>query len=145
MSNKTLLYLILASVVVMGVFFLTNFVSLVSPMKKKDDLFSAYDISGMAIVHHKQPFTLNFEQQNAVIEALNNALAIGSQPFGLKEQKPEFEKIVVYRFKEPSIDIIPLSYIKDNLVFSLSTDPGRQLRENTNGSLKKLLTETYDQ
>jgi hypothetical protein len=99
----------------------------------------------MAIAHNQLLYTLNFKQQNTVIDILNKAIHIIDIRPG-QRQPPNIEKIVIYRFNnQPDLVINPIAYVNQNLVFSIPEwEQEGYFMELSNGALKQLLSQTYD-
>jgi hypothetical protein len=120
---------------------------------------SPNDVRGMAIEHNNLLYTLNFEQQNAVLQILNQSVPIGPQISPKEESplKPAFERLVIYRFQAPDIEIRPVAYARivtafggegptqqDLLVFSAPIWNRTGLMQETTARFKDLLSQTYD-
>jgi hypothetical protein len=103
------------------------------------------DVRGMAVSHNQLLYTLNFKQQNTVIEILNKAVrVVGVKPG--KHQKPNFDKIVVYQFNhQPDLNIHPIAYVEKNLVFTVPEwDKEGYFMELSEGDLETLLSQSFD-
>ncbi len=78
----------------------TLYVIALAPMFEKTPeqrILSYNEVRGMAIESDKLIYTLNFEQQNWVIAALNKNEKIPQ----LKTCAPTMDKLIVYRFNQP--------------------------------------------
>jgi hypothetical protein len=94
-------------------------------------------------VEHQVPYTLNFEQQNALITYVNAAETSNMQPS--TAAPTPYSKIIIYRFNAPNTIITPLTYIGDNLLFSTPEwNEGKPLLDTSQGKLKHLLETSYD-
>lgn len=144
MSNRTLVYL--TGFVILGMLILLafNLTSILTGQPKNQTYLKYNDIRGMAVSHNQKLYTLNFQQQNAVVSILNNSVrVIGVNPG--KRQKPKIDKIVVYLFDQPDVIIHPIAYIDQNLVFSAPQwEKGSYFMELSEGDLQQLLSQTYD-
>lgn len=145
MKNRTLVYL--TSFVILGMLVLLglNMSSLMTGHRVETYLKYNH-VRGMAINHNELLYTLNFNQQNEVIEILNHSVrVVGVKPG--KRKKPDFEKIVVYQFDgKPDLIVKPIAYIGNNLVFSVAEwNPEGYLMEISEGKLQTLLSKSYDQ
>lgn len=99
----------------------------------------------MEVTHKKIPYTLNFDQQNKVIEWLNTSIQITSKEFPQKADNLPIEEMTIYRFDQPDIKLIPYGYLDENLVFQSNDWNAKGLmQEKSHGELKKLLSQTYD-
>ncbi|MCB1148649.1 MAG: hypothetical protein KDK48_00650 [Chlamydiia bacterium] len=67
-------------------------------VKPSDQILKPDEVRGMGVVAGGQEFTLNFEQQNQVVAALNALKAAKNS-----EGAPLFfEELIIYRFDQPS-------------------------------------------
>lgn len=145
MSNRTLFYLIISVVVVMGLLFIFNIISMI--WNPNPEVYVSHnDVRGMAVQYHGKLFTLDFKQQNQTIDYLNRALPVSPQaPDSLT--KPDIEKIVIYRFLGlPEIEIAPINLDRNgNYIFSAPLiSPTSYLQDISQGDLFNLLSQTYD-
>lgn len=61
----------------------------------KENILSYHDVRGMAVESNGLLYTLNFEQQNQIIAALNNGESFP------KMYVPTADKLIIYRFSQP--------------------------------------------
>lgn len=114
-------------------------------LEKPETYLRYNDVRGMAVVHQGIPYTLNFEQQNEVVEILNRSIPVDSNYLTNTNTQPEFEKIVIYRFHKPDLELKSIAYVDGNYLFSAPEwQKTGYLREVTKGKLKALLSQTYD-
>ncbi|MBA3958542.1 MAG: hypothetical protein H0X51_09170 [Parachlamydiaceae bacterium] len=103
-------------------------------------------VKGMAVFHDGKPYTLNFAQQNSLIDFLNAAKPISLENVPDIKNATGIEKIVIYHFTGADTEIFPLSYTEQgNLRFSVPLWHPNTLEDSSNGALKSLLTSTVDQ
>jgi hypothetical protein len=145
MSNRLLILLTAAVLAGILILFGINMQAILKDRPLPEPYLQYNNVKGMAIIHHQQPYTLNFEQQTQVINTLNRALPTMELPRG-KQEAADFEALVIYQFKEPTeLRITPIAYINNDLVF---TQPdwhqNGYLMEVSDGQLRSLLSETYD-
>jgi len=124
---------------------------------------SPNDVRGMAVEHHGVLFTLNFDQQNRVVDIFNRAVPISRASANSRKVvtagEPTIKKIIVYRFGNAhDIEISPVSYVGQthtpeehpaneptSLVFSATDwNPNGLLEEPMPGQLNEILLNTYD-
>ncbi|MEI8125413.1 MAG: hypothetical protein WCG42_06640 [Parachlamydiaceae bacterium] len=123
---------------------------------------SPNDVRGMAVEHNQMLYTLNFEQQNELVDIFNHAIPVGKEVAAARsvtpKQTPDIQKIVIYRFSGPDIVITPVSYViksqsvthsaeleQANLVFSVPEwNANGLLEEATSDKIQKILFTTYD-
>ncbi len=144
MSNFSLALLTFVGVVcVVALFVLNSYPLLSSPQGKT--WIPVGDVRGSAVENDKVLYTLNFEQQNSLIEMINQSRSEKQKPSSNHSLNPQ--KIIVYRFdNKPEIVIQPIEYTADdNLVYSVPTlFPDGVLVETSGGKLKQLLIQAYD-
>lgn len=103
------------------------------------------DIEGMAIIYKGVEYTLNFEQQNEIALLLNNSKILSQGLKDLSIELPFFDKIVIYQFNQTTLDVSPVGFINNNLIYSVPQwSNGSVLKDTSNGSLKHLLMNSYD-
>lgn len=145
MTNRTLIYLTALVLIGMVTLFAINMTSILTG-KPEDQTYLKYNhVRGMAVSHNQMLYTLNFKQQNDVIEILNRTVrVVGVKPG--KRQRPSIDKIIVYQFNDqPDLVITPIAYVDNNLVFSVPAwNPNGFFMEVSNGRLHQLLSQTYD-
>lgn len=138
-------FFLLVALFAIGLAFMLNLVSIFW-LEKPETFLHYNDVRGMAVVHANLPYTLNFEQQNQVIDLINRALPVGPHFLSNKGSPPDFEKLIIYRFKTSDLELHPVAYVDDHLVFSVPEwDTGRYLQEVSQGSMHHLLSQTYDE
>lgn len=145
MTNRTLIYLTALVILAMTLLISLNMSSILTSESKNQTYLRYNDVRGMAIAHNQLLYTLNFKQQNTVIDILNKAIHIIDIRPG-QRQPPNIEKIVIYRFNnQPDLVINPIAYVNQNLVFSIPEwEQEGYFMELSNGALKQLLSQTYD-
>jgi hypothetical protein len=145
MSNRTLLYSTIVVIAGMLILFGLNVSSILTGRPPNETHLHYNQVRGMAVGYNQLLYTLNFKQQNEVIEILNRSIPVKGINPG-RNQPTNVEKIVVYQFdNQPDIIINPIAYVDKNLVFSVpqwSTDG--YFREVSAGRLQQLLPQTYD-
>lgn len=122
---------------------------------------SPNDVRGIAIEHNHKLYTLNFEQQNALVEIFNRSIPVGKELVDKRKiavsNAPQVEKMVVYRFNAPDLVATPVAYVsksssalqkaetnKISLVYSVPEwNQNGLLEEALSDDLNKLLSSTY--
>lgn len=146
MSNRTLIYLTGLVIVGMMVLLAINMGSILTGQPKTEGYLRYNHVRGVAISHNQILYTLNFNQQNRVVEILNRAVKVaGVKPSN--GEKPDFDKLIIYQFDQKAdLQITPIAYVDNNLVFSVPEwESGGYLMELSAGDLRRLLSTTYDQ
>ncbi len=143
MSNRTLTYLSIAVVACIGLLLVINLIPSIQGISSGKYL-QLNDVRGSAVQHKGLLYTLNFDQQNHLVDWLNHSVAVKSDSYK-KDPDMEIEKIVVYLFNKPDLEIEPIAYSNGNLVFSSPKwNASGLFIDTSNGVLKQMLSETYD-
>lgn len=145
MNNRTFVYLTGLVIIGMLVLLALNMTSILTGQPEGQEFLKYNHVRGMAVDHNQLLYTLNFNQQNRVIDIINRSVrVVGVKPG--KRQKPDINKIIVYQFDgKPDLIINPIAYVDDNLVFSVPEwESEGYLMELSEGNLQKLLSKTYD-
>lgn len=144
MSNRTLFYLTALVLISMAALLTFNLSTILKGESFTPDYIRRNHVRGMAVEHHQLLYTLNFQQQNDVLDILNRAIPI-TDIKGNREE-PLIEKIVIYLFDDqPDLILTPVAYVNDDLVFSNPDwNPDGYLMEVSAGRLHQLLSQTYD-
>lgn len=144
-----------------GVILLMNIAALVGFFPSR--YISPNDVRGMAIEHNQKLYTLNFDQQNQMIDIFNRLIPVSQELIEKRKVVPkkplEIQKIVIYRFNAPDIEVRPVAFISKSLspssneeeIDSISTvffvpawNPSGLLEESATDSAYKTLINTYD-
>ena len=146
MKNRTLVFL--TSFVILGMLALLalNMKSILMGQALNQTYLKYNHVRGMAVKANQLLYTLNFKQQNQVIDILNRSVrVVGVKPG--KRQRPEIENIVIYQFDgKPDLVINPIAYVDKNLVFTVPEwEQEGYLMELSGGNLQNLLSTTFDQ
>jgi hypothetical protein len=152
-----MLYMTMAVLAGFAVILIMNLAAVMGFVPAK--YISPNDVRGIAVEHNKTLYTLNFDQQNALLDIFNRASPITKT--AADERKITFknpaqiEKIVIYRFKLPDIEIRPVGYAankqsKDQehahmVFFYPEWNAEGFLEEAAPNEMNTLLLKTYDQ
>ncbi len=145
MDNRTLFSLTALVLIGMVILLALNMTSILTGEPENQTYLKYKQVRGIAINHNGLLYTLNFQQQNEVVEILNQAVRVmGIKPG--KRQRPKISQIVIYQFnQQPDLLLTPIAYVDDNLVFSIPEwNPNGYLMEVSEGRLRQLLSQTYD-
>jgi len=158
--KNTRLTIIMTIAVLAGfaVILLMNAASLIGIAPSK--YIAPNDVKGMAVEHNGLLYTLNFSQQNRLVDVFNRATSVTPNDATARKlhvsHPPEITKIVIYRFNAPDIEVTPVAYtIKKgtppqqqkafNFVFSAPQwDAKNYFEEATPNELDTILSSTYD-
>jgi hypothetical protein len=112
--------------------------------EKQEGYLPQDNVMGVAIMHKKKPYTLNFDQQREVVELLNRSLSVGIKR-EQGEEKPDFDSLIIYLFNGGEIKVTPLSWQDQSLVFSAHPwQNADYFKDTSGGKLYELLKTTYD-
>lgn len=140
MKNRSSLWMVILATTGVLIVFLLNLQDAFSGKGEKE-LLSSDDISGIAVVHERIPYTLGYSQQVHVIKMLNKA--IPTMPPQNLEKFP-FDRIIIYPFSGESIEITPLERRYDDLIFSSPKwNNSKPLRDTSAGKLLGLIESVY--
>lgn len=160
MSSRNTLFMILAVVVGFAIIILMNIASMLNLSKAK--YISSSEVRGIAVQHNQLLYTLNFEQQNAMVDIFNRAIPVSKESLAdrmkLLSDNPEVQKIIIYRFDAPEIQIVPVGLVyktlsrgekesieNQSLVFSAPAwNENGLMEEATVDNLWNFLSKTYD-
>jgi len=144
-SNRMIIYLTILVLIGMGILFLLNVNNILTGQPHSETFIKLNDVSGIGVKHQGLIYTLNFEQQNNMLNMLNQSLRIKNIETGTRKT-PNIDQIIIYRFKDQSpIILTPVTYLNTNLIFSNQEwNPNGYLMEVSQGRFNQLLTESYD-
>lgn len=95
MNRRSLIYLVSTIVVCSLILLVIGLLPrLLQPAKPL--ILPPNDVRGMAFLSKDQPYTLNFEQQNQIVQAINQGEKIPQ----LQTCAPSADKLVIYRFNQ---------------------------------------------
>jgi hypothetical protein len=143
-SSNSLIFLTLL-VVICSLVILGLNLSYIFTASKNEKYLGFNDVRGMAIVHRNLPYTLNFEQQNLMVEHLNQSLLINKNPPVANPSQLNFSELIIYRFNAADIHLIPIGYEDENLIYTVPEWSGHGFFQDISaGNMKSLIEETYD-
>ena len=103
------------------------------------------DIRGMAVMHKGLSYTLNFDEQRLATEAIARAVEVKKVDYPTVDTNFNFDKLVVYRFNAPDVELLPIHYRENNLVFSVPTlNASAYYLELSGGELKQMINASFD-
>jgi hypothetical protein len=124
---------------------------------------SQNEVRGIAVEHNHLLYTLNFDQQNMLVDIFNRFIPVTKEQFESRRTKlknpPQIDKIIVYRFNAPDVVLTLEGFVtktssimggeneveSSNLVFSAPEwEPKGFLEEAASDELDLLLLKTYD-
>ena len=143
-QNNNVMMMTFVVLVAMAVLLAFNLEKIISkPHQAKYIGFN--EVRGMAIEHKGLLYTLNFDQQNKVIDNLNLAIPIGKSALAPSKETLNFTKLIIYRFNKADLILLPIQYEGNNLIFSVPEwNKSGYIKDISYGHLKSLLATTYD-
>lgn len=144
MSNKSLNIFTVVIICCILVLLIVNYMP--TTVKAVEDPFLTNNgVKGVEIFHDNLPYTLNFDQQNFLIDVLNRSERIGDELIKKDVTQIPFTKIIVYQFEKPSVILTPVTLVEKNLIFAVPDwNPNGYIKENSGGDLLKMLSLTFD-
>lgn len=115
----------------------------ISPSAYEKSTFPINDVRGSAIVHKGLSYTLNFDQQKILVDFVLKAVQVKKSDY--TPTKLNFDKFIIYRFKDREVEILPITYNENNLVFSVpSLNSETYYMELSGGQLKTMIPSSFD-
>lgn len=157
--NRFTLIMTMAVLCGFSVLLLMNVASFLGVVPAK--YISPSDVRGIAVQHDGKLYTLNFSQQNTMVDIFNRMIPVKKELVferQVKTTRPEVQKIIIYRFNAPDIEITPIAYVMKTTSLAQPVSQGHLsmvlsvpdwnaegfLEESTNDELHQLLPTTYD-
>lgn len=142
--SKITQYILAIVLAAMGIVLISNIALFFYRPSERRNL-SYTHIQGMAIKHKEKEYTLNFDQQNTLTGYFNKAIPIPKQNFGSDAKPVDFSEIIIYRFNQPSLHIVPIGFVDGLFVFKSSEwNPTGYFQESGTGDLADLFPTMYD-
>lgn len=143
MNARSAIYATLVVAVAVGLLLLRGLVPII-PEGKISTFLQANNVRGMEVVWKGQPYTLNFQQQQEMIEYINRSIPVGKIRDSITSY-PGLNKIVVYQFGQPTVDLTPVDFNLNEFYFSaLTWNPGGYLMDNSAGEMARLVESSHD-
>lgn len=144
MTNTTLITMTSLVIVAIGTLLAINFVPKAS-LEVTETGLPPLEVRGIAVVHKGIPFTLNFEQQKLAADALLKANQVDKAKYPEVKRPLNFDKIIIYRFNTSDLEIFPIQFEENNLVFSApELSKNFYYIELSGGALKNMINSSYD-
>lgn len=143
MSNRTLqllIFLSIAAVVfLLALNLLPHFANDAGTLK-----VSPQGIKGSSVVFNGKTYTLNYEQQSALIEGINAAIPVATKDIDFKPM-PDMGQFEIYYFNDkPTLILRPIGTSGKNLVFKIPEwNPNGLIKDVTDGKLLNLLNDSH--
>lgn len=145
MKNSTILTMIGAATVGIILLFVINVSQTLSPSAGTIELLDPYDVRGSAVIHKGLPYTLSFDEQSLVVSTAGHPVKVAKKDYPPPYGPFDFEKLIIYRFGKPDLELIPLKYEEENLVFSIpSLNLDGYYMELSGGELRSMIGKAFD-
>lgn len=143
MSNRTIFFLTAIVLVAMGVLLTLNLPDVLEGLPYEPYL-KLPKIRNIEVVHKGKSYTLSFQQQKEMVSYINRSAAVDKIKEGEKSE-PDFEKIVIYLFHDPDIELHPVVYVDEDLIYSAPMwNPNGYMLDLSDGEMKKLIRQAYN-
>lgn len=97
-------------------------------------------VRSISVVQKGVPYTLNAEQQRIATNAIQRAEEVKKSDYPTVKGPFNFEKIIIQRFNSTDLEITPVQFKENELVFSAPTlNPDVYYIELSGGALQKVL------
>lgn len=144
MSGRGLTYMIFGVILAFAILLLLNFATFLN-RAPQEQFLSRNNVRGSGVMHNKQIYTLNFAQQNALIDYINHSEAMNRKPISTDIPDLKIEKIIVYLFNGSDIEISFVGQVGKNLLLSSPTlSPSGYLIDTSDGAFAEMLSKSYD-
>lgn len=143
--KKSTIFMMTAAVILAALLLLAiNLIPLFSTPAKQTYI-PLNNVRGSAVIYDKKPFTLNFDQQNELVDIMNRAVLVKKSDYTNARKDLGFDKIVIYPFSGNLIEIQPIDYVEHNLVFSAPAwNNEYYMMELSAGTLQRLIQSAHD-
>ncbi len=113
-------------------------------VEPREPLIDSGDVRGTVVAKEQVPYTLNFGQQNLVVELLNKMKEI-NRPEDFEEGKSlPFDELVIYHFYAPDSHISAKEFEGGRVVVLYESDAFiRYLSDTSGGDFLKVLKQAY--
>jgi hypothetical protein len=105
---------------------------------------NAREVKGSSVIYMGKTYTLNFDQQNILIDGLNAAIPVGANDI-FPEKIPDYGQFEIYFFNDsPKLVLKPVGVVGSNLVFKIPEwNKEGWIKDVTDGRLLNLLKNSH--
>jgi len=137
--------IVIGGIFIIAMMFVSTMLLQVIWVDEPDLLLDPDDVRGMVVVNQGVPYTLNFTQQNDLINFLNQMQEI-SEPNGYSEGKNlPFDELIIYHFDTPDDIVRGKVFEGEWTVLTFDTDNYlRYLSNRPRTDFLEVLKEAYD-
>jgi len=144
MSTRLINALAILAIVGILALFASHFIPMVWTGPKQK-FVESNDVNGIDVSQRTLLWTLNFKQQNEVLNRINQSMMIKKSDFEPTQDKFPFDSITIHRFKDKDIILKPIGKKNKNIVFSVpQLNNDSYLQDVSEGALQSFLETTYD-
>ena len=146
MKNSTVIAMTALVLVAIGALLFMNLAPYASFKEApSSSLVSNSEIRGIAVVHRGVPFTLNFDEQKVAVDSVMRAVTVKKADYPEVKGPFDFDKIIIYRFNAPEIELFPIQFPEQNLVFSMPPiNKDKYYMELSGGEFKRMISQSFD-
>lgn len=142
MQNKTFFYSAIVGVIILSILLVRSLLDVYGDAGPQRYVHQN-DVRGVEVTYTGETYTMSFEQQKEFIELLNVAVVV-SKLSGERAPFTGLEKIIIFGFDTPEIELTPVDVSDENIFFRApSIAPEGYLMDISAGEMKSLLEAVY--
>ncbi len=144
MNNNTMIFLTSLALVAMGALLVLNLAPNIASRVTVQPI-PPLMVRSISVIQKGVPYTLNAEQQRTVGNAIQHAEEVKKSDYPTVKGPFNFDRIVIQRFNSGDLEILPIQFKENELVFSapaLSQDV--YYIELSGGALQKVVNSIHE-
>lgn len=139
MTNNTMIFLTSLALVAMGALLVLNLAPNIAS-RVTVQAIPPLMVRSISVIQKGVPYTMNAEQQKITTSAIQRAEEVKKADYPQVKGPFNFEKLVIQRFNSGDLEIFPIQYKENELVFSAPTlSQEVYYIELSGGALQKVL------
>lgn len=143
MKSNTVMTLAVLAIVAIAALMAINFAPKFS-YQITNTAIPPMQIKGIDVVLKGTPYTLNYDQQKIVGDAIQNAKEVKKSDYPTSKGPFSFDKIVIHRFDSSDVEVYPIQFAQYNLVFSAPVLGKEYYMEVSGGALQKVINAVHE-
>lgn len=144
MNNNTMIFLTSLALVAIGALMVLNLAPNIAS-RVTIQAVPPLMVRSISVVQKGVPYTMNAEQQKIAANAIQRAEEVKKSDYPEVKGPFNFEKIIVQRFNSGDLEILPIQYKENELVFSApSLSKDVYYIELSGGALQKVLNSIHE-
>lgn len=113
--------------------------------QKPSNFISLSEVRGSSVTYKGKPFTLNYKEQTELVDYINRSTFVQKKDYTQKKQQFSFEKITLYLFNKPDVEIFPIDAVNQNLILNIPAwNREFYFIDLSGGYLLKLINSAFD-